>query len=63
MVRNMRSKKCYIIQPAIHYADNKSTIAGHAFYYTSTSEVKVVFDPYELASFADGMKTVSIKIK
>jgi len=45
------------------FADNKSTIAGHEFYYTSTGGVKVVFDPYELASFADGMKTVSIPKK
>ncbi len=41
-------------------ADKKTTIAGHSFYFTSTGGIKVVFDPYEVAPYADGFVTVSI---
>lgn len=41
-------------------ADKKTTIAGHSFYFTSTGGIKVVFDPYEVAPYADGLVTVSI---
>lgn len=41
-------------------ADKKTTIAGHSFYFTSTGGIKVVFDPYDVAPYADGFVTVSI---
>ena len=58
------AKQKMLHNPASYpFADNKSTIAGHAFYFTSTGGIKVVFDPYEVAPYVDGMKTILIPKK
>lgn len=41
-------------------ADAKTTIAGHAYYWTKSGGIKVVFAPNEVAPYAAGPKTISI---
>lgn len=44
------------------FADSHTSIAGHSFFWT-TKGLKVIFEPYEVSSFADGFKYVSISSK
>ncbi|WP_146549735.1 RsiV family protein [Rummeliibacillus suwonensis] len=41
------------------FADQQTTIAGHSFIWTKKG-LQVVFDPYEVASFAGGIKYVPV---
>ena len=41
-------------------ADKSTTIAGHAYYWTKTGGIKVVFSPGELAEYNAGPMTISI---
>lgn len=44
------------------FADHQTTIAGHSFFWTSKG-LKVVFDPYEVNSYAAGIQYVSVPSK
>lgn len=45
------------------FADKRTTIAGHPYYWVASGGIKVTFDPYEVAPYAAGMMTVSIPAK